>query len=202
MSDRFFISVGFVICSIFGISLAVWPNWVNRLLHQKDVNLIAHANQKEYNNKNQIRIGHHLKCDPFKDHTLKINGKTFCAGCTGLAFGAAFSIFLMVLYVLFILDLSSLTFLILFLIGLFLILQNFFEVLLPRRKVAFHLFSSIFLIIGFYLIIISTIQLTNEKIFGFFALIISFLWLDTRIQLSNWHHELICNSCNKKDCEG
>jgi hypothetical protein len=53
---------------------------------------------------------------------------------------------------------------------------------------------------GFYFIIIGTLEYTGDTISGLIAVVISFLLLDTRIQISNWKHVITCKLC-KNECK-
>ena len=50
------------------------------------------------------------------------------------------------------------------------------------------------------MIIISTLENTGDLIFGLIAILASFLFLETRIQISLLKHINICNKCIK-DCK-
>jgi len=86
--DRLLISIIFIISCLFGISLAIYPHWYNKI------------RKSQYNNKNKKqfiktiikRKGHHPNCIKFQNHILKIKHKSYCTGCLGLTIGSLISI--------------------------------------------------------------------------------------------------------------
>ena len=192
--DKLFICGVFITSCILGISLAIFPGWFNRFTkHEKH-----DANRKIIQKITRKREGHHPDCDQFKNHTIKIKNKTLCTGCFGLSIGSVISIILMIIYVLIDSNQSSTIFHFLIFLGLIVIGLTYVEIILPVRNAVVHVISNIFLVISFLLITISIFEITGNKIYGTISVIISFLWLDTRIQLSNWQHARICKHCSER----
>ena len=191
--DRLTVGIIFIISCLIGISLAFYPGWIKRHLKRK----LKNPNKK--NNKKQARerIGHHPDCDRFKYHTIKINGRIYCAGCIGLAIGSIISIILMIIYIPFSISLSADIFLFLTILGFLIIVFVFIEIFLNNRNIFIHILSNSFLVLSFLMILIGITELTKMISFGIICIILSFLWMDTRIQLSKWHHSTICNECDK-----
>ena len=146
----------------------------------------------------RIRKGHHPDCDEFKDHVIKFNSKVFCTGCFGLAMGAFSSIILMIIYIVINREIALMFSYLLIFLGLILIAFNFIEIILPNRRKIIHIFSNVFIMIGFLMVVIGVFEITGSKIYAIISIIFSFLWLYTRIQLSNLHHSLICGKCKEK----
>jgi uncharacterized membrane protein len=193
INDKLIVGLFFIIICLLGTSLAIKPGWIKR--HLKIVLQISvKKNTKKPARK---RKGHHPDCDRFKNHTIKINGRIYCAGCIGLAIGCLISIILMIIYVSFSFSLSSDFFLFLTILGFLIIGFVFVEIMINNRKTLIHIISNSLFVIGFLIIVISLIEITGDKIFGIISIIFSFLWLDTRIQLSNFNHSIICKNCNK-----
>jgi hypothetical protein len=82
-------------------------------------------------------------------------------------------------------------------LGLIIIGLAYVEIMLPIRHAVVHIISNIFLVLSFFLVTISIFETTGNKVYGILSVIISFLFLDTRIQLSNWQHARICESCSE-----
>ena len=120
-----------------------------------------------------------------------------CAGCTGLILGAIFVTVSMVIFIFIELSIPFNIFFTLIILGFILIASNFLITLITLKNAGGQLLSSLFLIIGFLLIIIGIFQVTGDIIYSLIGVIISFLWLDTRIQLSYWRHTKLCNSCQE-----
>jgi hypothetical protein len=189
--DKVIVGTVFILSCIIGISMAVKPNWIHRL----------GKNQNSTNNKsltNQIKHqGHHPVCKEFKEHIIKIGNNVYCAGCTGLAAGSVIAIILMCIYIIISFESNDeLTQLFLsfgFTILSLILLQN-----MPGPKSAStRVITNIGLPIGFYFIVIGTLEYTGESIPGLIAVVISVLFVDTRIQVSNWRHKKICRICDR-----
>jgi hypothetical protein len=190
--DRQIIALFFIACCVFGISLAIYPNWYWKFRKTQNLNL-----DKKQNIKIIKRKGHHPNCNQFRNHILEIKNKSYCTGCLGLAIGCFISILLMIFYVIVSNEQFSLHLNFLVIIGLFFISISYLEIVLPLRNAIFHIFSSILLIVSFFIITISIFELTGDKIYGMISILFSFLWLDTRVRLSIWRHSQICNNCDE-----
>ena len=74
----------------------------------------------------------------------------------------------------------------------------YIEIVFPEKYMIFHIVSNVILVLGFIMVTISIFEIKGDKIYGVLGIIISVLWLDTRIQLSNYLHSSICSDCVKK----
>jgi len=92
-------------------------------------------------------------------------------------------------------ELQNLVLKILILLGFVFIILNYTEILMPTRNAFVHVISNAFLVMGFFFIVMGVFELTGSVVAGVVGVIISFLWLDTRIQLSKWRHAVICKNC-------
>jgi hypothetical protein len=194
--DKLLISIAFVLSCVFGISLAIKPNWIQK---------ISNRNTKpetglQTKTKSRERQGHHPNCNQFKSHTIQIKNKIHCAGCIGLLLGGIISIVLVVIYLAFLSEIPFLVFQIFIISGFALISFNYLEIKLPVRNPRIHFVSNTLLIIAFLFVVIGMFHLTGNVLLGIFGVLFSFLWLDTRIQLSEWHHQSICKNCIE-DCK-
>ena len=93
--DKLFVGGVFITSCLFGISLAVNPGWIKRIMNPRNQGKIRQQAQKPM----RKRRGHHPDCNQFQNHTLRIKNKTLCAGCFGLSIGSLISIFLMLSYI-------------------------------------------------------------------------------------------------------
>jgi len=192
--DKLFVGGVFITICLFGISLAIYPGWFKRFIKQEKQN----PNRRQTQKAARKRKGHHPDCDQFQNHTIRINNKMFCAGCLGLSIGAILSIFLMILYIVIEGKLSFTTFYFFMFLGLIIIGLVYIEIMLPIRHTIIPVISNAFLVISFLLIVVCIFEITGNKIYGAVSILLSFLWLDTRIQLSYWQHSLICNNCTEQ----
>lgn len=183
----------FIISCIFGIIFALKPNRMRRSIKRISLN----ADKPQPSPGKVEYQGHHPDCGQFRNHTITIQNKIYCAGCNGLALGSIISIFLMSVYIVFPKEIPQ-PFLYLFIIlGMVFIVLNFIEIVIPTKNAYLHLILNVLLVISFFLIITGIFHLTGSMIYGISGVLLSFLWLDTRIQLSNWRHTSICNNCSE-----
>jgi uncharacterized protein YacL len=182
----------FITSCAIGISFTLKPNWIRQYQPQK-------KNREKDTNKETTRIfqGHHPDCYKFQNHTIQWKHKTWCAGCLGLLIGLCASIVLMILYV--VIDFRQLKMIsyLLFIVGLFIITFVYFEIVYSNRHPLFHVFSNSLLPLSFFIITIAVVGLTEKLVYGFFTILLCFLWLDTRVQLSKRRHRLLCLYCSE-----
>jgi hypothetical protein len=191
--DRMIIGGAFITSCILGLSLALKPNWIRSLKKQGNV---KKARFSKITKQRRGHHGHHPDCSGFSSHVIKTKNKTYCAGCMGLAAGSILSMILIILYIIIPMDVNRMIFFLMLLFGLFFIIMNFIKVLIRGKNSILNLSSNVLLVVGFFFVVIGVFQLTGKITYGILAVILSFLWLDTRIQLSSWNHRRICNDCN------
>ena len=196
--DRIIVGGLFILSCIYGISLALKPNWRRRCFKAFSSNDVIESGKRRV--KRRDRKGHHPDCQNFQRHVLRTRNKVLCAGCTGLAIGSLVSIGWMSYYIFFP-DLSDTESpLNMIIAGLVLIAICNLTVYLLTMKSSHHMIMNLIMVVGFLLVVIGTLETTGEPYFGIVAIIFCFLWLDTRIQLSNYHHQRICTDC-KEECK-
>lgn len=188
--EKLFIAAVFIFSCIFGISLAIYPNWWKKSKKNTDYNFNSKKSKT-----NRIFQGHHPNCNMFKNHIIIIKNKPRCTGCLGLIIGALASILLITLYLIIQFTLSINIYNILIIIGIIVLILVFIEISLPKRNKFLHILLNSLLIINFLTITISILEITKNLIYVAFTIILCFLWLDTRIHISKQQHHKICNSC-------
>jgi hypothetical protein len=189
--EKQILAVGFLIACVFGLSCSWFPGWY-RTTKTKKRNLISNSTKIQ-----RKRIGHHPDCHQFKNHILKIYKNIYCAGCFGISCGLLCAIILMIMYLINPLKFSLFVLKIMFIIAISVIPFVFIEILYTKKNLILHIILNILFIISFFLLIVSTYELTSDIRFGFIAMIFSFLFLRTRIECSQINHASICNSCNE-----
>jgi hypothetical protein len=192
ISEKEIIAAMFIMSSVVGISFTVSPNWVRRYLPQK-------KNNEKNTNKEATRMfqGHHPDCHTFQNHRIQWKNKTWCAGCLGLLIGLNVSIMLMILYLLIDFRQPKMISYLLFIVGLFILTFVYFEIVYRNRHPLLHVFSNSLLPLSFFIITVAVVGLTGKLVYGFFTILLCFLWLDVRIQLSKWRHRLLCINCTE-----
>lgn len=195
-NEKVIVGTAFILSCMLGISMAVRPNWIHRL--GKDQSSTKQTLPKQLE---QIsREGHHPTCKNFESHTIKISNKQHCAGCTGLAAGAVIGIVLMCLYLIIPFQMNDNIPELFLTIGFIIIGLIFLKIMTMPKTASTHIISNAGLPLGFFFVVIGILELTGDIVSGLIAVIISFLWLDTRIQISNWRHTITCKVC-KKSCK-
>lgn len=189
-NDRVLLAIVFIVCCCFGIASSFWPGWFH-------VFRIKKSTVQEHSERLQKRRyhGHHPDCDSFDDHRLRIMNKVFCAGCLGLALGSFLAVFLMLGYVLGFFDTVFPVYFWLVVIGLSGVYLLYIELVLPIRNPLVHVLVNIFFIVSFSFIVISVLEITQNKLYGLLTIVLLVLFLTTRIRFSQWMHHQICMRC-------
>ena len=193
-ADRLIFGVVFITTCTVGISFGKYPGWLKKKILK---NWKANSTQKKIFEK-IIYKGHHPNCMNFNDHRIEFNDQEYCTGCLGLIIGSIVSIILMIFFLIFAPKLPLNSYYISTLIGFVVIIACFIEIISLNRKKIVHIILNVLLIMSFFLVSISVLEITNNLLFSLVTIIFCFLWLDTRIQLSTWKHGQICLKCEKK----
>ncbi len=181
----------FITCAFFGISFTLRPNWIYRkFLKKKSKEVVKGADEIK-----RPFQGHHPDCSTFQTHTIRWRDTVVCTGCLGLFIGFVASILFMLMYLTIDIQFPKIVSFLILTAGLCILGVIFLENLLMRKHLLFHVLSNSALPICFFLITISTTELTGEFVDGFFTIVLCFLWIDTRIRLSKWRHGLSCTHC-------
>jgi hypothetical protein len=145
--------------------------------------------------------GHHPNCEQFSSHVFRVGSKIFCATCSGLFLGALIVLAGVALYSVGNLQMEDNAFssVLVGIIGVsFGLLQS---PLLNFHRSMVRVFSSAFLAIGSFLILMGIDELTRNVFLDVFLVFLTVFWLVTRISLSQWEHEKICSTCNSAFCD-
>jgi len=193
--DKLFVAGAFFTSCIFGISIAIYPNWWRKNKKNTD-----HASDLSKGKTGKSFQGHHPDCSMFRSHIIIIKNKPRCAGCLGLIIGSLVSIFLMTLYLVIQFRLSIIMYYIFIIIGIFVLIFVYGEIILLKRQTFVHIILNILLIFSFLIITISVFEITKNLVYGVLTVLLCLLWLDTRIYISKYQHQRICASC-KQSCK-
>ena len=192
-SDRYLISLLLIICFIIGLLRTLHPKSYKKVLKYFNKESIKTKTQ----NSNRRKIGHHPDCEKFQKHRIFVKNKVYCTGCLGLAIGCVISILLIISYLILYVNLNYPIHYYLFFLGVVIVILTFLEILLPFKQKHFHMFINAFFVISFLLITLSILEITNNIIYAMISILISFLWLETRITLSSYNHSAICSRCSE-----
>jgi hypothetical protein len=141
-------------------------------------------------------VAHHPNCGSFDDRILLIRGKRTCGGCLGMLLGSAAAAALMAVYLLLSSEWANEGVLVV-LTGMIIVAFCLVEIAMKHGTPWSHVIANSLLMIGFFFVTIGMIGSTGEGAYGLLAIVICFLWLDTRIQLSDWRHARTCDSCGR-----
>jgi hypothetical protein len=144
----------------------------------------------------RIVHGHHIICDGFRDHELKIKGKTFCAACLGLLMGAILAIFIGGHHFLWGYNYSlsaGILGIIFTLLGLI-----YIPVLKPKNPLNRFVYNILF-VVGFSLLL-AVVDNAGRLSLDLVTVGLCVFWMYSRIQFSQWNHNKTCRECNEK-CE-
>ena len=151
--------------------------------------------------KTSVLRGHHPMCGHFSSHVFHVGDKIFCATCSGLFLGALIVLGGVALYNLGNLQTEQNAFSLVWvgIIGvIFGLLQS---PLLTFHRSFVRVFSSAFLAVGAFLILVGIDELARNVALNVFLIFMIVLWLMTRISLSQLEHEKICSTCSLAYCD-
>lgn len=188
-NERYIVALAFIACCIFGMVVSLRPR-----CHRFGKG--ARKSDLSRSNPSQGRrlIGHHPDCGSFDGHVIAIRGRRYCGGCLGLALGSLAAAIIMV--VLIFIDWAPQS------IGLPLLIAGLGLVALALAETAHHLgpgaihvLMNAALVIGFLLTVVGVTTATQSGGYGLIAIVLCLLWMDTRVQISDWKHARVCDDC-------
>ena len=139
--------------------------------------------------------GHHPTCTSYSSHVIHLRGESYCAGCSGLAFGALVSALGTALYLLFSIHLDEVSTPI-FWLGSAGVALGLLQYHLGADTASIHFLLNVLFVLGAFLILISVLG-KGSTLLGFYFLGVLLYWIATRIVLSKTGHERTCNDCEK-----
>ncbi len=191
LDARWLVGIAFVGSCAFGVSLAVRPNWHRRATGHAGASL----RESEASTTRRVHRGHHPDCGHFDGHVLRAGDRWLCAGCTGLAAGSVVAAGLMVAHLAVPAAIMEWPALYLLVAGLALVGLRFAQAVVPARSPGVHMASDALFVVGLLLVTVGALYATGEAAFGLLAVLFAFLWMDTRIRLSQWRHARECAGC-------
>ena len=198
LADKLVVGGVLIGIAAFGASLAVRPRWTAGIM--KDASHGLEDGQTAIPGRR--RVGHHPDCDRFDGHRARLRGRIVCAGCAGMALGAAFSITLAVLYIVLPMKMDLALSVILVHLGIILVGAYFIDVGLHNASGVSRMRASALLPLAFLSVTVGLLESTGNVSYSLIGIVVSVLWLDTRIQVSIRRHERICQDCGEacKSC--
>lgn len=192
-------SIFAAIC-LLGITAAISPSRCSRILHFRGRNRNSHRRERTNSGVTTIKFeGHHPPCGNFSSHVLQLGGKTYCAGCTGLATGAVMSLLGSLLYFagFHVGELSIPVFWVGFVgVTCGLLQYHIFDV----NRGAVHYFLNVLFVLGAFLLLIGVNEIDSNFVLDLYLLTLIVYWIITRILLSQLEHKKICVTCGLESC--
>lgn len=157
------------------------------------------------NHRHQLSIhkenwrAHHPSCENYSTHILSIGNSRFCATCYGLMVGAIIALIGTSLY--FFGGLSVGNPIIMVLMGTTGVTLGLLQSAFPKfSNSIIRFFASISFVMGTSLMLISIDTATKSISIDLFFIILSILWILTKINFSQRDHRLTCSNCSTKSC--
>lgn len=187
-----------MIC-VLGMLAVIFPRACSDKINcsKKEPSTSAHS---VFSNKKYVMRGHHPNCDRFSAHVFQMRGRTFCAGCAGLFIGGAAAFIGALLYFFLNLNFEQLTIPIYY-VGAIGVCCGLLLPILNTSRSLLRLFLNAYFAFGCFLLLAAVDMMTQNVFVDLFLFILIIFWLFTRIVLSFWNHERICNSCKLKICK-
>ncbi|HUL40103.1 MAG TPA: hypothetical protein VLU38_07425 [Methanomassiliicoccales archaeon] len=187
--DKAVVSSAFMASCVAGIVLSAKPGFLRGKGKGPPIDRNQGPGRPRY-------VAHHPDCGSFDERVVVLRGRKYCGGCLGLMVGSITALALTVIYF-FALDVSADEGWVAFLAGLAIVALGLVEIASKRGTSWSHLLANALLVVGFFMVTIGALSSTGSGTYGLVALIVCFLWLDTRIQISDWRHAGTCASCGR-----
>lgn len=187
--DRLIVGLAFMGSCVLGILLSMGPHKLHSLRKNS-------GRSETRGSVDRAWVGHHPDCGRFGDHVIAINRHSYCAGCLGLALGSSISMAIIIFYLLVPpVDVILGRWLLVF--GMGVVAISIAEVAWHPSTPGSHILSNLALPIGFLVVVIGITSASTDVMLGLIGILICFLWLDTRIQISEWKHAKVCGTCDR-----
>jgi hypothetical protein len=141
-----------------------------------------------------LHHGHHISCSHFQGHEYNIQGRSFCASCTGMLVGALAAISVATLHFFYGWNPGE----VFGYMGLGCVVLGL--VYIPLRIASGPILRSLInalFVLGFSLIL-SVVDVSGNAAFDLVVIGLSVFWMFTRIQLSSWSYDKICDECGEE----
>ena len=190
--ERLVVGGMFIASCALCISMTIRPNWLRRswrFVVQRQAETGQELPVREY-------VAHHPDCDVFQSHRIAVGGTEFCSGCLGLMIGSAISVVAMTLYLFLKPGISDVVLSLAIAFGLSVLFLTFTVGMKHDRGSLLNTAVNVCMILGLCSLTIGMLEITGNLYAGLLSILFSYLWIDTRIQISQWRHSVACSSCH------
>jgi uncharacterized membrane protein len=181
----------FGLVCVLGIFAAQFPNTCSGAFHFRDAPMPGGVSRQT------LIASHHPDCQRFSAHVVHIKGRMRCAACLGLFLGAIIALGGAIFYFFGGWQIESARFLPV-LIGVLGVLAGFLQ---SRFRGYVRLTLNSLFVLGGFLCLAGIDQISQNLVIDLFLVMLIIFWILTRIQLSQWDHSRICDSC-ESPCRG
>lgn len=194
--DRLVLGMALLVLIALGVLSALRPNWRRRAAAVTEgPEGPSTTDGNDGGLPGPPRRGHHPECERFTSHTIQMRGRVRCAGCTGLVVGALPVALLVGTYMASSSALEPVEGSALVMTGLSLVALDLGVAFAGRVNPWAGLGLNALLVAGLALVSIGLMEATGQLTWGLVGVVLSVLWMDTRIQLSRWNHAAVCAVC-------
>ena len=190
--ERLVVGGLFIASCALCISMATRPNWVRRYWRP----MVRQRAETEQEMLAREYVAHHPDCDVFQSHRIVVSGIEFCSGCLGLMIGSVISIVIVTIYLSLKPNIADAALSLAIAIGLSALFLTLSISLKQKRGSLLNTAVNICMIPGLCLLTIGMLEITGNLYAGLLSILFSFLWIDTRIQISQWRHSVACSLCH------
>ncbi|MCW3981586.1 MAG: hypothetical protein NWE81_00490 [Candidatus Bathyarchaeota archaeon] len=198
---RQLVGASFSLICILGILAGAFPSRCSTMFHFKKGRQKSTSQDVDAAFGESVGFrGHHPDCDHFSAHVIQVGDWVFCAGCVGLMLGAGLSLLGVVTFFFLGQPMQanhSLPFWAGFVGVAFGLLQYH---VFNWGRASVHLIVNTYFVFGVFLLLVGIDGGTQNLTIESYLLVLSVLWIFTRILLSQIDHRKTCKACSVQDC--
>ncbi len=149
----------------------------------------------------KVLRGHHATCKPYVTHVLRIGNRVFCASCSGLLVGAVIVLVCIGLFFFGGLRISEEAFVPVLVGAVGVAAALLYPVVPVKLQNGFTRFLvGVLLPVGSFLVLAGVDEAAKSLSVDLFFVVLSVLWLTTKMSLSQWEHRKTCTECSLGSC--
>lgn len=179
---------------VVGILAGGLPSKCTRALH---IGTASPSEQAAKGSVGEVTLrGHHPTCGCYASHVIRLGGKVFCGGCTGLVIGAVLAL---IGATYFFIDVSvKASSGVLFWMGVIAVIAGLlqhFPFHVPNSVV--HVLVNVAFVVGTLLLLIGSSEIHGGFVLQVYLLAVIVFWVLTRIVSSRVEHTRMCRVCGR-----
>ncbi len=193
------VGLAFGVVCVSGVLAVIYPGSCAGLMHFKKREKYLHISTEP---NNPVLLGHHASCNHFSTHVIQVGDKVLCATCSGLLVGAVISLVGIGLFFFGNLHIWGDP-LLLVLAGALGVATGLLYPSVPIKVQSSYtrFIAGVLLAVGSFLILTGAEKAIRSLAVDSFAIILSALWVVSKIHLSRREHRRICARCSFSLCK-